>query len=78
MTTPPDERPPFVVAMEWASRITTISIESLLPILAGYWLDRRLGTRVLFLIIGAALGFVISLWSLIRLTKPTGGSHDSD
>ena len=71
-----DDRVPLAIAMEWTSRITTISLEMVVPALAGYWLDQRLGTRVLFLIVGAILGFSTALLSLLRLTKPPG-SDDS-
>lgn len=73
-----EPRPPLVTAMEWTSRITTISLELVLPILGGYWLDHRLGTRVLFVIVGVILGFSASLWSLLRLVKPTGINRDPD
>jgi F0F1-type ATP synthase assembly protein I len=67
-----DDRSPFAVAMEWSARLTTISMELVLPALGGYWLDQRLGTRVLFLILGVMLGFVAATLSLVRLTKPPG------
>jgi F0F1-type ATP synthase assembly protein I len=67
-----NDRSPFALATEWSARITTISLELILPVLIGYWLDQRLGTRVLFLILGVILGFVTATFSLVRLTKPSG------
>lgn len=58
--------------MEWSARITSISLELVVPVLAGYWLDRRLGTLPLCLILGAILGFVTATLSLMRLAKPPG------
>ena len=56
--------------MAWVSRITSISMEMVLPGLIGYYLlDRWLGTKVLFLILGLILGFVGGIWQLIKLTK---------
>ena len=52
----PDGRSATSKAAEWASRVMTISLEMVLPGLAGYWLDTKLGTRVVFLLVGFALG----------------------
>lgn len=64
------DRSPFAAAMEWTSRITTISIEMVLPALLGYWLDSKLGTRVVFVILGAMAGMVLGIWHLLRMTSP--------
>ena len=61
----------FASAIVWTSRVTTISLEMVVPTLIGYWLDQRLGTRVLFLTLGAILGFVTALRSLLRLGTPS-------
>ena len=34
-----------------------VSLEMVLPGLAGYWLDQRLGTVVLFMLMGFAVGW---------------------
>ena len=75
---PHDDRPPLAVAMEWTSRITTISLEMFIPALAGNWLDERLGTSHVLLIVGMILGFAIGLWSLIKLTQPPGPDRHTD
>jgi ATP synthase protein I len=64
-----DDRSPFALASEWSARMTSISLELVVPTLIGYWLDRRLGTLPLFLIVGVALGFVTATLSLMRLMK---------
>jgi ATP synthase protein I len=69
MDNEPDDQTPYVLATMWVSRITSIVLEMVLPGVLGYWVDQKLGTRVLFLIIGVILGFVGGLWQLIRLTK---------
>lgn len=73
-----NDRSPFALAMEWTSRITTISLEMVVPALVGYWLDRRLGTHLLFLVLGVMLGFVTAMLSLLRLTRPPGPDHPPD
>jgi ATP synthase protein I len=55
--------------MEWSSRITTISLEMIIPPAMGYWLDQRWNTKVLCLIIGAVLGFATAFGSLLRLAR---------
>jgi ATP synthase protein I len=65
-----DGRSPYALAMEWTSRITTISLEMVVPPAVGYWLDRRLGTGVLFLIFGMIAGFTTAIISLVKLTRP--------
>ena len=69
MTDEHDDRSPYAQAMELTSRITSISLELVVPVLIGYWLDQRLGTHVLFLVVGVILGFVTATLSLVRLAK---------
>lgn len=69
MARQPEDRPPLVVAMEWVSRVVTISLEMVLPAFGGYWLDRLVGTPLIFLIIGMILGFALGLWHLIRFAQ---------
>lgn len=40
----------------------------------GYWLDQRLGTLPLFLIVGVLLGFAGGFLSLVRRVPPAGGA----
>lgn len=74
---PDDQVAPMAAAMEWVSRITTISLEMVLPGLAGQWLDQKWGTNFLALV-GFALGLTIGIWHLLALTKQRpAGSRDS-
>jgi F0F1-type ATP synthase assembly protein I len=59
----------MAIAFEWAATAMTISGEMVLPGLLGYLLDQYLGTRVLFLLIGFALGGVLAALSLMRIAK---------
>ena len=52
----PDSRSPMARASDWAARIMTISLEMVLPGLAGYWLDQQFGTVAVFMLVGFALG----------------------
>jgi ATP synthase protein I len=63
----------YVKAMQWVSRITSISMEMVLPGVLGYFVDQWLGTKLVFLILGLILGFVGGIWQLIKLTKHDNG-----
>lgn len=65
----PDDRSPAAQAAQWTSRIMTVCLEMVLPGLAGYWLDGKLGTKVLFMLIGFALGSFAAVKHLIALTR---------
>jgi cyanate permease len=57
------------VAIQWASIITTISLEMVIPGLIGYWLDQRCGIKALFVLLGFGGGMALALWHLLRVTK---------
>ena len=57
----------------------TVSMEMVLPGVAGYWLDQRLGTKVLFTILGFGIGMLTGIWHLIRMTAgPMDRQDDSE
>jgi hypothetical protein len=56
-------------AMGWAARVMTVSFEMVLPGFAGIWVDGRLGTKVLFTLLGFAAGMTIAILHLLRMTK---------
>ena len=67
---PADDRSLVAVAYAWASRVITICLEMVLPGLAGIWIDGKLGTLVLFTLVGFGLGLTLGIWHLVKLTKP--------
>jgi hypothetical protein len=69
VTTPSDDRSSAAKAYQWASRIMIVSLEMVLPGLAGYWVDQQLGTVVLFMMIGFALGGTGAIVHLIRMAR---------
>lgn len=69
METPPEERSPVAVASQWASRVMTVSLEMVLPGMFGYWVDQKLGTVALFMLIGFVLGITAAVWHLIQMTS---------
>jgi len=74
---PPDDRSPLALAMEWTSRVTTVSLEMVLPGVLGYWVDQWLGTRMVFLVLGVVFGLVSGMWHLIRMTQPPAADRRS-
>ena len=69
VTDPCDDRSAMARAYAWTARLTSISLEMALPALGGFWLDQKLGTKFLFLILGVLLGFVAGLWQLLKLAN---------
>jgi hypothetical protein len=72
----PNQRPPsnqsfgaVSAALEWSSRIIAVSLEMVLPGLAGWWLDGKTGTGW-FAGIGFAIGLVVGVIHLIAMTRP--------
>ena len=64
-----DQRSPLAAGLEWASRVTTLSLQMVVLGLAGYWLDGKAGTLGLFTLIGFSLGMTLGVWQLIRFTR---------
>jgi ATP synthase protein I len=73
-----DDRSSLALGLEWSSRITTVALEMVVPALIGYWIDLKLGTRLVFLILGTALGFVTGLMSLLRMTRSAKPNRERD
>jgi F0F1-type ATP synthase assembly protein I len=57
----------MALAASWSAMITTISMEMVVPIALGYWIDTWLGTRVVFVILGAIGGMTLGMFHLVRL-----------
>jgi F0F1-type ATP synthase assembly protein I len=73
-----DDRSAIARAYVWSARMTSISLELVVPTLIGYWLDQRLQSLPLFFISGVILGFVTATLSLLRLTKPPRSDRPPD
>lgn len=67
-----DSEPPMVAASRWVNEVTSIALQMALPPAAGYWLDRRFGTDPWFVVSGACLGMLVSMISLVQLSKRVG------
>ncbi|HEX5472208.1 MAG TPA: AtpZ/AtpI family protein [Lacipirellulaceae bacterium] len=69
VTTPSDDLSPVAKAYVWAYRIIVVALEMVLPGLAGYWLDKQLGTVVLFMLVGFTVGCTAAIMYLIQITR---------
>ncbi len=85
ITVPPDEKDPDRSELAKYLGYSHVGLQFFLSIGlftgGGIWLDRRLGTVVLFTLVGLALGFAGGLYSLYRevfLKKKPGDEADSD
>lgn len=71
-----DGRSRQAIAYQWASQVTSIAVEMVLPGMAGYWLDQKLGTVALFTMLGFAGGLTLGIRHLIKLTQTSPTNDD--
>ena len=72
---PPDDRSVLAKAYEWAWRIIAVSLVMVLPGAAGYWIDTKLGTVCLFLVVGLGMGSFAALRMLLRITQESNPTN---
>ena len=71
-----DTRSPTAKALDLVSQITTISLTAVLPAVGGYFIDNWLGTKIVFILIGLALGMTGAGFQLMKLVNKLE-RHDS-
>ena len=59
----------MAMAIEWSTRLMAIGLEMAIPAGGGYWLDLRIGTSPLFVILGAMLGFAAGMFHLLQIAQ---------
>ncbi len=64
-----DTRSPTAKALDLVSQITTISLTAVLPAVGGYFIDNWLGTKIVFILIGLAIGMTGAGFQLMNLVK---------
>ena len=64
-----DTRSAMAKALDLVSQITTISLTAVLPAVGGYFIDNWLGTKIVFILIGLALGMTAAGFQLMKLVK---------
>jgi F0F1-type ATP synthase assembly protein I len=58
--------------------VTTIALEMVVPGVIGLWIDRQLGTVLVFLVLGVALGMTTGVIHLVRLATPSDRGESRD
>jgi len=66
---PEDDRTAVAVAYAWATRIIALSASMVVPALVGAWIDQKLNTKIVFLLLGLALGVAAAVVQLMRIVK---------
>jgi hypothetical protein len=64
-----DGRSPLSVGIEWSARVSTLGFEFGIPALLGHFLDQKLGTNPVGLLVGMVLGFVVGMMHILRIAK---------
>jgi ATP synthase protein I len=67
--TGPEPRSPLSTGLGLASRLSTLGFEFALPPLIGHYLDRRLGSGQVGLLVGMVLGFTIGIMHILRFAR---------
>ena len=74
-----DYRPPsspVAEAMNWVSRIISVALMTLLPILGGRWLDGKRGTSY-WALIGLVVGLLVGSWQLLQIVREANKKQQS-
>jgi ATP synthase protein I len=73
MTRSDEPRSAVSIGFEWASRVSTVGLEFVVPTLIGVWLDSRWGTSPLATLAGTLLGFTLMIIHLLRIVRERSG-----
>ena len=66
----------MVKAIDWGSRIVTVTVSMVVPSLLGYWMDGWLGTGYWFLILGTCFGFAAGFYGLMKLVSQLNAANE--
>jgi hypothetical protein len=69
-----ERRSPLSVGIGLASKLSTLGFEFALPPLLGHYLDRRLGSAPVGLLIGMVLGFAVGIMHILRFAREASKS----
>ncbi len=76
-----DDRSPMAKSLSKGTEIIAICMMMIVPGLIGYWIDQRVGSRVVFTLLGLILGMTVAVMQLVQLVsvsnKPKGGLGES-
>lgn len=69
---------PLAIGYMWSTRIITLSVEMGLIVLAFYWLDRKLRSAPVFIIVGSLLAVAFFIVQITAMTKKPIGRADRE
>lgn len=72
-----DDRSAQARAYSRATQVMTICLEMVVPGLIGFWVDQKLGTRVVFTVLGFGVGLSGGLRHLIKMSDSRSGESRS-
>jgi len=55
--------------MTWASRVSFLGLEFALPAILGDYLDRKMGTGPVGLLVGMVVGFAVGMSHILRIAR---------
>jgi hypothetical protein len=64
-----DQRSPLSIGIGWASRIMALGFEFSLPPIAGYLVDRWLGSNPVGILLGMIVGFLVGMIHLLQIAR---------
>ena len=78
MTRSDEPRSKLAVGMDWATRATSIGLEFVVPSLLGAFLDQKMKTSPIGVLIGALVGFGVGMTHILRIAKEGTGETPRD
>ena len=72
-----DDRSSMAKAIDRGTQVISACFLMVLPLFIGLWVDRKLGTVVLFTILGLIFGMAGGIWSLVKLVAATEKDDES-
>jgi ATP synthase protein I len=69
VTRPEPPRSSLSLGIQWASRVTTVGLEFVVPPLLGVLFDRWAGTSPLAMLTGAVIGFAVGMMQILRIAR---------
>lgn len=60
---------PLSIGLQWASRVSAIGVEFVLPAVLGAWADRSLGSSPLLTIAGCFVGIGVGMYHILLIAR---------
>lgn len=73
-----DQPSAYQRAAFWTGRVTNAGLQMVVPGLIGHFIDRQLSTKVLFTILGFAVGMILAIRGLMNLSKDLSDRNAKD